>query len=444
MNERAREILKIGVPAMFEGISTTFANIIDSKMVSSMGLAAISAVSVTNQPRYFVLCLFFAINTVISVLVAHHLGAKDRDGANGVLFSGLIITIIAGVILSIIYVIFARPIMLFCSGQPDTLNDSILYFQIVVGGLIFKLIYLVINAALRGCGKTRITMISNLTSCGVNIIFNYLLINGNLGFPAMKIAGAALATVLGNVAALFVSAIFACNKNLYVNLPYIIESRIRVTRKILSEIHNKWYKVAGENLLTRVGFLIVSIIAARMGSYDMAIYAIGMHLLNVNFSIGSGFQTAAIALVGRSYGAKNLDEIKSYSKEIFRTGLIFALVISALMSMSGQYYFRLFNGDSEFIKTGQFVGLIMAIITPFQTMQIIFNGCLRGVGDMKTPLKAAVISVTIFQPPANLILAILLGLGHWGIWISIFLSYVIQMLIVYIKFKENISGAINE
>ena len=51
MNERAREILKIGVPAMFEGISTTFANIIDSKMVSSMGLAAVSAVSVTNQPR---------------------------------------------------------------------------------------------------------------------------------------------------------------------------------------------------------------------------------------------------------------------------------------------------------------------------------------------------------------------------------------------------------
>lgn len=53
MNERTREILKVGVPAMFEGFSTTFANIIDSKMVSSMGLAAISAISVTNQPRYF-------------------------------------------------------------------------------------------------------------------------------------------------------------------------------------------------------------------------------------------------------------------------------------------------------------------------------------------------------------------------------------------------------
>lgn len=437
MNERAREILKVGVPAMFEGIATTFANIIDSKMVSSMGLAAISAVSVTNQPRYFVLCSFFAINTVVSVLTAHHSGADDREGANGVLFSGLVITVIAGIIFSTLCVIFARPIMIVCSGQPDTLNDSILYFRIVVGGLIIELIYLVINAALRGCGRTRITMISNLTACGVNIIFNYLLINGNLGFPAMKIAGAALATVLGNVTALFVSAIFACNKSLYVNLPYIIKSRIGITRKILSEIHDKWVKVASENLLTRAGFLAISIIAARIGSYDMAIYAIGMHLMNVNFSIGSGFQTAAIALVGRSYGAKDLDEIKSYSRQIIKTGLIFALFISAIMTMTGRYYFELFNNSPEFIKTGQIVGLIMAIITPIQTVQIIFKGCLRGVGDMNTPLRAAIIGVTIFQPPAILILAIILGLGHWGLWIAIFLSQGIQMLLLMFGLRNS-------
>lgn len=248
--------------------------------------------------------------------------------------------------------------------------------------------------------------------------------------------------VLGNVAALFVSAIFACNKNLYVNLPYIVKSRIGVTRKILREVHEKWLKVAGENLLPRAGFLITSIIAARIGSYDMAIYAIGMHLMNVNFSIGSGFQTAAIALVGRSYGAKNLGGIKTYSRQILKTGLIFALCISAFMAVTGGYYFELFNKSPEFIKTGQFVGLIMAVITPFQTMQIIFNGCLRGVGDMKAPLRAAVISITIFQPPANLILAIILGLGHWGLWIAIFSSQIIQMLLLwrsYLALERNFS-----
>ncbi|MBQ7577940.1 MAG: MATE family efflux transporter [Synergistaceae bacterium] len=438
MSERTREILKIGVPAIFEELATTLAGIIDSQMVSSMGLAAISAISVTNQPRLFIMCLFFAVNIVMSVLTAHKLGADDRDGANSVLFSGLIITLIAGLFMSMICVIFARPIMLLCSGQPDTLNDSVLYFKIVMGGLIFNLLYLTINAALRGCGHTRITMTSNLTSCGVNIIFNYLLINGNLGFPALKIAGAALATVLGNVAALIVCVIFACQKKLYVNFPYIIASKVRLTRKILRDIYDKWLKAAGENILSRVGFLACSVIAARIGSYDMAIYSVGMHLMNINFALGSGFQTAAIALIGKSYGANNSREIKSYVRQISRIGLLFAFLMSAAMILTSKYYFALFSDDDKFIKAGVFVCVIIAVISPIQTWKIILNGCLRGLGDMTSPLKAAVISVTIFQPPANLILAILLGLGHWGIWIAMFLSQLIQMLLLARNLKKKI------
>ena len=438
---------------MFEELANTLASIIDSqmvsgmrkrgqcrKMVSSMGLAAISAISVTNQPRLFIMCVFFAVNIVVSVLTANYLGAEDRDGANSVLFYGLNITLIAGVIISTICVIFARPIMLLCSGQPDTLNDSILYFRIVIGGLIFNLLYLTINAALRGCGQTRITMISNLISCGVNIIFNYLLINGNLGFPALKIAGAALATVLGNLAALIVCLIFACHKKLYVNFLYMIKSRIKLSRQILSEIYDKWLKAAGENILTRSGFLAASIITARIGSYDMSIYSIGMHLMNINFALGSGFQTAAIALVGKSYGAKNLNEIKFYSRQISKTGLVFALLMSAVMILTSKYYFAFFSDDHNFIKAGIFVCAIIAVISPIQTCKIILNGCLRGIGDMSSPLKAAVIGVTIFQPPANLILAILLGLGHWGIWIAMFLSQLIQLLLLERNLDKNLAA----
>ena len=170
MTERTREILRIGIPATFEQLTTTLAGIIDSQMVSSMGIAAISAVSVTNQPRLFILCVFFAINTVVSVLTAHYIGADDREGANKVLFSGLVIAFIAGVFISTICVIFARPIMLLCSGQPDTLEDSVLYFRIVIGGLLFEILYMTLNASMRGCGQTRITMHSSLISCGVNII----------------------------------------------------------------------------------------------------------------------------------------------------------------------------------------------------------------------------------------------------------------------------------
>ena len=433
MTERTREILRIGIPATFEQLTTTLAGIIDSQMVSSMGIAAISAVSVTNQPRLFILCVFFAINTVVSVLTAHYIGADDREGANKVLFSGLVIAFIAGVFISTICVIFARPIMLLCSGQPDTLEDSVLYFRIVIGGLLFEILYMTLNASMRGCGQTRITMHSSLISCGVNIIFNYLLINGNCGFPALKIAGAAIATVLGNFAALTASTAFVSRKSLFVNLPYIIKSRIRITRKILCEIYEKWLKVVSEAFLTRIGFLISGAITARIGSYDMASYAVGMHLMNINFALGSGFQSAAVALVGRSYGQKNPEEIRAYNRQILTAGFMIALVMSAVMILTGRQYFGMFSDDSGFVKAGQLVCMIIAVTAPIQTLQIILNGCLRGIGDMNTPLKASVISVTIFQPTANFFLAIFLGLGHWGIWIVIFFSQLIRMILLVVS-----------
>ena len=77
-----REILKIGIPTFLETLFSTFASIIDSKMVSAMGVTAISAVSVTNQPRLFIYSIFFALNIVTSSLVARYHGKGDRKAAN--------------------------------------------------------------------------------------------------------------------------------------------------------------------------------------------------------------------------------------------------------------------------------------------------------------------------------------------------------------------------
>src|SRR5574344_2528520 len=73
-----KEVWGIGGPAIIESLFTTFASIIDTKMVSALGVTAISAVSVTNQPKLFVFCLFFAINVAVSALVARCMGQKDR------------------------------------------------------------------------------------------------------------------------------------------------------------------------------------------------------------------------------------------------------------------------------------------------------------------------------------------------------------------------------
>ena len=170
----SREIVSIGVPSFLETLFTTFVSVIDSKMVSALGTSAISAISVTNQPRLFIYSVFFALYTVTTSLVAKYNGSGDRENANRIFDHVLKLTLILSVILGGLAVVLARPIMILFSGQPDTLEDSIIYYRIVMGGMIFNLVFLTINAALRGFGKTKLTLADNALSCVVNIIFKFL------------------------------------------------------------------------------------------------------------------------------------------------------------------------------------------------------------------------------------------------------------------------------
>ena len=429
------EIYDVGVPSFLETLFTTFASIIDSKMVSSMGVAAISAISVTNQPRLFTFSLFFALNTVTSSLVARYLGQHDRDGANRTLDAVLKLVTILSVILSILSVALARPIMIVFAKQPDTIDASVTYYRIIMGGMIFNLLYMAINSALRGCGKTRLTFTSNALSAVVNIFFNYLLIDGHLGFPALGIAGAALATVLGNVAAFLLSLIFAMNRELFVNIPYCLKGRFHMTRENTAELKSMAQSTVTDNLVMRFSLLIIGAITARIGSFQMAIYSVGMHLLNINLALGTGLQTAGVALIGRSFGNGDRKRMKRYKAQMTRIGVIAALALGLIIILTGRLYYGFFSSDPEFIRVGSISCILIGIITLFQTMKFVYSGCLQGIGAMKDVMNASIVSFAFVNISLLVILVLVFRIGIWGTWIASLASQGTQafMLLYFIR-----------
>ena len=420
------EILKIAIPSVLESLFSTLASIIDSKMVSSMGITAISAISVTNQPRLFLMCIFFAINIVATSLTARYIGKENRDGANRVLVVALWITLIGVAVVSVVSVIFAPQIMEITSKQPDTMADSVLYFRIMMGGLVFNVMFMAINAVLRGCGKTNMTFISNVISCTANVVLNYLLINGNLGFPALKIAGAAIATVAGNFFALIACVSILFRKNEYVNLPYCIENKIHTSKEILKEMWDMWNKVFPENVLNRIGFLLIGMMASRTGSLTMSVYSVGMNILNINLAIGTGFQSASVALIGRSYGAGNKDEIKLYSKKILHYGRICGLVLGIVVFIFGIYFYDFFNDDIYFLAYGWLSCFIIGIICPIQVIQVVLTGILQGLGEMKSTLRIGFISNTIVNVSVTYILTTVFNFSIFGVWIGALLAQAVR------------------
>ena len=437
-----REILKIGIPSFLETLFTTFTAVIDSKMVSAMGVAAISAVSVTNQPRLFVYTIFLAINTVTTSLVAKYHGGGDRDGANRIFDHAMKIILILCVLLSALTVLLARPIMLLFSGQPDTLDDSVVYFRIVMAGMIFNLLYLEINSALRGVGKTSLTFADNVLSCGVNLFFNYLLIEGHWGFPAWGIAGAAVATVLGNAAACILSLVFVCKKKQFISIPYCISRRYRMTKDSLRELLNMTKSCAIDNLAMRATLLVISGITARIGSFQMAIYSAGNYLMNVNFALGTGLQTSAVTLVGRSLGEGDPKRLSNYRKHILRIGLISASVLAVIIMLGGKFFYAFFSEEEAFVSTGTISCCFIGVITIFQTLKFINNGCLQGVGMMKESMFCSIISFSCVNLGLVALLVLVFHTGIWGVWTGTLASQATQALMLhwYIRKTPVFSG----
>ena len=406
-------------------------------MVSELGVTAISAVSVTNQPRLFIFSIFFALNTVTSSLVARYYGKKDRDVANRIFDHVLKLVLILSVVLSIASVLLARPIMIAFANQKDTLDHSILYFRIVMAGMIFNLVFMTINSALRGCGLTMLTFVTNVVSCLVNILCNYLLIEGHLGFPRLEYAGAAIATVTGNFAAMILTLFFANKKELFVNIPYCLKQKYKMTKESLKEIIELAQSCVTDSLAMRLSLLFISGIVARIGSYQMAVYSVGMHLLNVNFALGTGLQTAGVALIGKSYGAENKKAMDAYKKQIVKLGTITAVGLALIIIAGGKWFFGFFSKDDEFIDMGTISCCFIGIITLAQTLKFVYSGYLQGIGAMKQVMIASIVSFAGVNLVTLIFFILVFHFGIWGVWTSSLLSQSVQAVMLYMFVKKS-------
>ncbi|MEG0803561.1 MAG: MATE family efflux transporter, partial [Pygmaiobacter sp.] len=210
--------MRIVWPAVMESVLIGLVGIVDTMMVSSLGTVAISAVGLTTQPKFIGLCTFFGLNVAVSALIARRKGEGDQENANRILKQSLMLTALCTVVISIACVVFASPIITVCGSAADTHAYAVDYFRIIMGGLAFNSFSMVINAAQRGVGNTKIAMRTNVASNLVNIVFNYLLIGGNFGFPALGIRGAAIATVMGSAVGLVMSVLSICAPDGFLHL----------------------------------------------------------------------------------------------------------------------------------------------------------------------------------------------------------------------------------
>lgn len=426
--------LRVAWPSVMESFLIAAVGFVDTMMVSTLGDTAIAAVGLTNQPKMLSLAAFLALSPAVAAVVARRRGEGDRASAVRVLKMALVVTGALCAVISTLFFIFAEDILLFAGAQSDTIALSVQYFKIITAGMVFNVLISTINSAQRGVGNTKVSLRTSITSNLVNVVFNYLLINGKLGFPKLGVAGAAYATVLGTVVALVmaIASIMCPGGYLYIKLP--IEGAFeKRSAKSLASVFSSTFV---EQLFLRVGFFLYAKIIAVLGTTAFTTHQIAMNILTISFAFGDGLSAASVALVGRALGEERPDLARIYGSFCQRCGLVCSLVLSGIYIFLGKYIFTLFTDTPQIIHDGTIIMQLMCVIVLIQISQVIYSGCLRGSGDARYTALVSFINITIMRPLIAYIACHLLGLGVIGAWVGLALDQSIRLLMTSTRFNS--------
>lgn len=436
-------LLHVAWPSVLESVLIGLISFIDTVMVSSCGYEAVAAVGLTGQPKMIFYAFFFALNVGVTAIVSRRKGEGDRDSANKCMSEAVGLTAILGIVLVGTSLLVAKPLLIFAGANKDTLDMAVDYFDITMIGMYFTALGLIINAAHRGCGKTKITMVTNLAANLINILFNYLLINGIGPFPKWGVKGAAVATLIGNIIACaisFCSVMPFAHGYLLLDLKELFRFRKNVM-KLLMKISGS----AGiEQIFMRIGFFAYAKMVAELGTVPYATHQICMTIINLSFTFGDGLQVASASLVGQNLGAKRSDLALIYGKAAQRIGLIFGTLLLILFSTCGKGLISMFMSASaasnppetigEIIVTGVKILFIVAVVSPAQISQVVFAGSLRGAGDTKYVAVSSLISIALVRPVLTYIFCYPMGLGVIGAWWSLLVDQYMRLLLTGIRF----------
>lgn len=433
--ELLKKAFLVAWPSTVESFLVALVSMVDTIMVSSLGAYAIAAIGLTNQPKFIALAVFMSLNVAVSALVARRKGEGDREGANRVLVQAVLLTIVLTIIITILTQIFADPIIHLVGSESDTHQPAVDYFRIIMGGLCFNALNMVLCAAQRGIGNTKIAMRTNIVSNLVNVVLNYLLIGGNFGFPALGIRGAAIATVCGTVVALCMSLSTVLSPG---NFLHLVPSRsnLRFDRSTLSSMFNIGSSSLAEQVFLRFGFLVYTILVAHLGTNALAAHQIGMNIITISFAFGDGLSVAAVSLVGQNLGAKRPDLAKIYGAICQRLGVCCSCLVAIVYFIWGKTIFGLFSQEPEILEYSTFIMDMVSVIVFLQIAQVIFSGCLRGSGDTKYVAMVSLISVAIIRPGAGWIFIYGLQTGLWGAWIGLAIDQCIRLVLNFLRFRS--------
>lgn len=434
------DILIIALPSLVELVLTSLTSMADQIMVGrlpgQLGVQALSAVGLCMNPKFILMTALMAINTGTTAVVARYRGMGNQEKANQTFKQSLIFNIFLSAIMMVIGVVFARELIGLIAGNgisETTVEYAVTYFRIQMYGFIPLMMTNTVTSTLRAIGDSKMPMVYNTIANIVNLFFNYGLIYGKLGMPEMDVAGASLATVIGQCVAFVIAMYIMFSKKRYVYIDF--KEKTGYNKTIMSNVLGIGLPSMLEQLCLRIGIIIYSRIVASLGDISYATHMVCMNIQSLTFMSGMAFQNSATTLMGQSLGRRRLDMADNYTRMTRNISFWISCIIGVILALFGGQIVNIYNSTPEIVEMGGKLLAIVAITQPFQSSQFVTTGALRGAGDTKYPAVVIFICTLIVRSVLGYIFVIQLDMGLIGAWFAIVVDQLLKTAMIFARYN---------
>jgi len=437
-----KDVMRIAWPSLVELLLTSLVSMADMIMVGRIatgnGDAAMGAVSLAAQPKFIFVSLIIALNTGITAAVARARGAGDHEKANDTLRQGLIFSLLVCIFGSVMGFLCAEPLIRFManSGLSEaTMAMGVTYLRIQMAGFLTMGITSTFTAALRGTGNSKLPMIYNVIANVVNICGNYLLINGHFGFPALGVAGASIATVVGQAVSLII-AVWKCGTGKYYFKIHLSDffHGFKLDMDIIKRIVKVGVPSLGEQFIMRVGIILFTRQVTSLGDLSYTTHQVCMNIQSLTFMLGQAMAVSSTTLVGQSLGKRRPDMAEHYSSRCSLLGMGISAILGIFFMTCGKYVVALYSQTPAVIEASIPIMMVLGVMQPIQTPQFILSGSLRGAGDTRSTAIITFVGVLLMRPIIAKIAIAQFGLI--GAWLAIAADQISRTLLVLFIYRR--------
>ena len=395
---------------IFQQLYNSVDAVVVGRLLGSLSLAGISVASPLMDVLY---ALILGGCLGISVLTGHAFGSGDSEALRKTHTTALLGGLGATLLLSVLGLLFSRPILAAQGVTPETCDEAMRYLQIILVGLVFSFLYNYLAALLRSCGDSRSPFLVLLCASTLHAFLDLLLV-GKLG---MGIRGVAVSTVFSQALSAFclfliiyrvsgrsVRAVSAMERALAVPL-----SAFRFEAAIGRSILAFSWAAALQQAVVCTGRMLIQGMLTGLGNDVLSGYNMGMRTEQFIFCFSQGIGAALVVGISQNLGRGSRERVRSFYRAALASGLVISVLMGGMCVLIPHRLIGIFSSDPDVIAAGVMYIGTMGFVYPFAYCFELVQGFFRGVGRLRLTMAASVTQIVLRVPLSYVLIPL------WGI-----------------------------